>query len=250
MVSRSGEAGLPGDLPIVCIVLQKTTEFFRPPTKNTIDIALTHVDNRRTLTPMTARLSRTSRRTGRTILALWSVIVLGLLPIAAAASPSDPTWIAGIYDEADGDDVVALVADTVACKNDDTHTLLWLVCLPDELTSPTASAYEPLRTLTRDRGPPQALTKYTDSRTPSTPLRTSLLIAASRAISWPGNSSSASVASAPPSSCAGACPLLSRRGGGSSLDSAERRCECARLAHRAKRPHEDDWHDFGPDLAL
>ena len=34
--------------------------------------------------------------TGRVALALLSMIVLGLLPIGAAASPSDQTWITGI----------------------------------------------------------------------------------------------------------------------------------------------------------
>ncbi len=38
---------------------------------------------------------------------LWSVIALcALLPPLAAASPPDPTWIAGFYDENDFDDVV------------------------------------------------------------------------------------------------------------------------------------------------
>jgi len=148
-----------------------------------------------------------------------SMIVLGLLPSAAAASPSDPTWIAGIYDEADGDDVVALVGETVACRNDDTHILLCLVCLPDELISPTPSAYEPLRTLTRDRGPPQSLAKYTNSRSRSTPLRTSLLIAAPTAITRPRGSSSAYTASGgPPASRTGAFPLLSVRSAPTLLD--------------------------------
>jgi len=42
------------------------------------------------------------------------VVLLLLAPVAlpglAHASPPDPTWIHGIYDDADGDDVVTLIA--------------------------------------------------------------------------------------------------------------------------------------------
>jgi len=42
------------------------------------------------------------------------VTLLLLAPVAlpglAHASPPDPTWIQGIYDDADGDDVVTLIA--------------------------------------------------------------------------------------------------------------------------------------------
>src|SRR5215471_4269156 len=40
------------------------------------------------------------------------VVALVLLPLIAFASPSDPSWIAGIYDGADGDDVVTFVYET------------------------------------------------------------------------------------------------------------------------------------------
>src|SRR5215470_8477303 len=42
------------------------------------------------------------------------VLALILLPAIAFASPPDPSWIAGIYDGADGDDIVNLVYDTSA----------------------------------------------------------------------------------------------------------------------------------------
>ena len=42
------------------------------------------------------------------------VVLLLLAPVAlpglAHASPPDPTWIQGIYDDADGDDIVSLIA--------------------------------------------------------------------------------------------------------------------------------------------
>ena len=42
------------------------------------------------------------------------VLVLVLLPAIAFASPPDPSWIPGIYDGADGDEIVNLVYDTSA----------------------------------------------------------------------------------------------------------------------------------------
>ena len=42
------------------------------------------------------------------------VLALVLLPTIAFASPPDPSWIAGIYDGADGDDIVNLVYETSA----------------------------------------------------------------------------------------------------------------------------------------
>jgi hypothetical protein len=42
------------------------------------------------------------------------VVTVILLPAIAFASPPDPSWIAGIYDGADGDDIVSLVYETAA----------------------------------------------------------------------------------------------------------------------------------------
>ena len=41
---------------------------------------------------------------------LLVVVLLTLVPLADA-SPVDPTWIPGLYDNGDGDDIVLLVAD-------------------------------------------------------------------------------------------------------------------------------------------
>jgi hypothetical protein len=40
------------------------------------------------------------------------IVALILLPAIAFAKPPDPSWIAGIYDGTDGDDIVSLVYDT------------------------------------------------------------------------------------------------------------------------------------------
>src|SRR5215469_9851714 len=44
------------------------------------------------------------------------VVALILLPAIAFASPPDQLWIAGIYDGADGDDVVTLVYETAGVE--------------------------------------------------------------------------------------------------------------------------------------
>ena len=41
-------------------------------------------------------------------------LALVLLPAIAFASPPDPSWTVGIYDGADGDDIVTLIAESAA----------------------------------------------------------------------------------------------------------------------------------------
>ena len=58
-------------------------------------------------------LPEPSRSTWRAIFpSLPIVMALVLLPAIAFSSPPDPSWIAGIYDGADGDDVVTSVYET------------------------------------------------------------------------------------------------------------------------------------------
>jgi len=49
------------------------------------------------------------RRMGLTFLPV--IVTLVLLPLIAFASAPDPTWITGIYDGVDGDDIVTMVDD-------------------------------------------------------------------------------------------------------------------------------------------
>ena len=42
----------------------------------------------------------------------WCLLLLPLLPAIAFASPPDPSWIVGIYDGADADDIVTLITET------------------------------------------------------------------------------------------------------------------------------------------
>jgi len=76
-------------------------------------------------TPLTG-LSPSPSRVNFTLLAV--VLVLILLPLIAFASPLDPFWIAGIYDGADGDDIVMLVYDTLATSAPAPPPMLRLPC--------------------------------------------------------------------------------------------------------------------------
>jgi hypothetical protein len=63
------------------------------------------------------------------------VVTVILLPAIAFASPPDPSWIAGIYDGADGDDIVSLVYETAAAHAAErlhVGPLPWLVDIPLE----------------------------------------------------------------------------------------------------------------------
>jgi hypothetical protein len=50
----------------------------------------------------------------RALLAVLLVQVLLVLTVLAYASPTDPLWIAGVYDEGDFDEVVTLIVSGVA----------------------------------------------------------------------------------------------------------------------------------------
>ncbi len=68
-------------------------------------------------------------RQGITIF-LLIVVALILIPLIALASPPDPSWIAGIYDGADGDDIVILVYETAATNAAALAKIGQLPCLP------------------------------------------------------------------------------------------------------------------------
>src|SRR5215813_1951192 len=71
-----------------------------------------------------------SRSVGQVIAAaLPIVLVLILLPPLAFASPPDPSWVAGFYDDADGDDIVSLVCETSAANQATPSHLGPLPCL-------------------------------------------------------------------------------------------------------------------------
>ena len=81
------------------------------------------------------------------------------VPILAQASPPDPTWIGGFYDDGDFDDVVSRIVNRVAAEPcppavvarvDDPHwTSVWVLAVFDDQMTP-APALLP----TISRGPP------------------------------------------------------------------------------------------------
>ena len=77
-------------------------------------------------------LPEPSRSIWRAILTLLPIApALILLPAIAFASLPDPSWIAGIYDGADGDDIVSLVYDTSAATTAAPSHVGPLPCLPE-----------------------------------------------------------------------------------------------------------------------
>jgi hypothetical protein len=97
-------------------------------------------------------------RHGRPI-ALLLIVAVAVLSALAHASPPDPTWIAGVWDGADYDDVV-LIATSADAVDDgvrlDEGRPLWVVlgtvetCCSPSLHSSSAPA------LVRGRAPPGA----------------------------------------------------------------------------------------------
>jgi hypothetical protein len=55
-------------------------------------------------------------RRWRRCVVLILLVCCGTLPPLADASPPDPTWFPGIYDNADYDDVIGLLTDTAAVR--------------------------------------------------------------------------------------------------------------------------------------
>src|SRR5215475_11140163 len=62
------------------------------------------------------------------------VAALILLPTIAFANPPDPSWIAGIYDGADGDDVVIFLYEIVAVSVAAARELIPVGCLLETRT--------------------------------------------------------------------------------------------------------------------
>src|SRR5262245_3563660 len=87
------------------------------------------------------------------VLALF--IALCALPLLAYASLTDPGWISGVYDAADGDDVVAQLGETASVQERPpvTAALRCLLCwLLTGAFAPAPSAS--LLLSTRPRSPP------------------------------------------------------------------------------------------------
>ena len=68
-----------------------------------------------------ARFGKREHRTRGQLRWRWCLVLVllaccGTLPLSAAASPPDPTWVPGFYDDADYDDVIGLLTNTAAVR--------------------------------------------------------------------------------------------------------------------------------------
>jgi hypothetical protein len=99
-----------------------------------------------------AEPSRSPRRVISMFLPI--VVALILLPALAFASPPDPSWIAGIYDGADGDDIVNLVYDTAAAHAAERALIAPLPCLVESSFEKVARGIRGGRFTRGPRAPP------------------------------------------------------------------------------------------------
>jgi hypothetical protein len=103
-------------------------------------------------TVVTAEPSPSMRRA--ISISLPIVLAVILLPVIAFASPPDPSWIAGIYDGADGDDVVNLVYDTAAAHAADGSHIATRPCPRELALESIARGVASHRFARRPRAPP------------------------------------------------------------------------------------------------
>lgn len=92
---------------------------------------------------------------GRILLVGLLLILPPAVPTLAHASPPDPSWIPGIYDDADGDDVVTFV--TAGAGNILPDVPVELRFVPRWLETPTfaeAAPAIPCAAAARSRAPP------------------------------------------------------------------------------------------------
>jgi hypothetical protein len=58
------------------------------------------------------------RGVGPASLAIWLCVLISSLSVLAYASPPDPSWVRGVYDDADFDEVVCLILANVGLVDD------------------------------------------------------------------------------------------------------------------------------------
>jgi len=99
-----------------------------------------------------------SRRLGSAFLALLLAGIVGILTPIAQASPPDPSWIRGMYDDNDFDDVVGLITSGAGLVSEITRIELRPVLIvitailpPDDRPVPSFSLPS-----ARPRAPPPA----------------------------------------------------------------------------------------------
>src|SRR5215469_7597491 len=85
------------------------------------------------------------------------VAATSFMPALAGAMSPDQTWMAGIYDAADLDDLVTLMSDLCASGSGLSHECSLPLCLTEERLGPECWEYEMFDSCSSVRGPPQDL---------------------------------------------------------------------------------------------
>ena len=96
--------------------------------------------------------SRSMWRAMAASLAIAAALIL--LPAIGFASPPDPSWIAGIYDGADGDDIVTLIYETAGSNPAVLAYAATLPCLYDMMPDRLVRGFPVDRVTPGSRAPP------------------------------------------------------------------------------------------------
>ena len=92
-------------------------------------------------------------RTGGLFLLAIAVVAV---PLMAVASPQDPTWVAGIYDASDCDDVATLASEPSAAGNELVYELSPPAASSENLIGPDRRERDGTGWLPGMRGPPKS----------------------------------------------------------------------------------------------
>src|SRR5215471_1924887 len=95
---------------------------------------------------------------GTIFASLAIVVALILLPSIAFADPPDQLWIAGIYDGADGDDIVTLVYESAGVEAASQQPFLPPPCLSERFLVSGPRRVDGVPAIQFARGPPSSLT--------------------------------------------------------------------------------------------
>jgi len=90
-------------------------------------------------------------------------VVLILVPTIAFASPPDPSWITGICDDADGDDIVLPDYQPIAAVAVSQQPFLSPLCLSERFLVSAPRSVEGVGAIPIARGPPSSLTSILDA---------------------------------------------------------------------------------------
>ena len=89
--------------------------------------------------------------------AAFTMLALAVLPVLAYASPPDPSWCPGLYDDGDYDDVVILVTSATGDLVPDAPDVRPVdCCLERAATEPTDVEYSRPAPVVHGRAPPSA----------------------------------------------------------------------------------------------